>query len=36
MGGAMLDTTNFMRGYRHSAVSIGLVKDGEGVLGVVY
>mgnify|MGYP002263786007 FL=1 len=29
-------TTNFMRGYRHSAVSIGLVKDGEGVLGVVY
>ena len=29
-------TTNFMRGYRHSAVSIGLVQDGEGVLGVVY
>jgi myo-inositol-1(or 4)-monophosphatase len=29
-------TTNFMRGIRHSAISIGLVKDGEGVLGVVY
>lgn len=29
-------TTNFMRGYRHSAISIGLVKDGEAVLGVVH
>lgn len=29
-------TTNFMRGYRHSAISVGLVRDGEAVLGVVY
>ncbi|MGI5893070.1 MAG: inositol monophosphatase family protein [Candidatus Merdivicinus sp.] len=29
-------TTNFMRGCRHSAISIGLTKDGEGILGVVY
>ncbi len=29
-------TTNFMRGYNHSAISIGLVKDGQAVLGVVY
>ena len=29
-------TTNFMRGYRPCAVSVGLVKDGEGVMGLVY
>lgn len=29
-------TTNFMRGYNPSAVSIGLVRDGKGVLGLVY
>lgn len=29
-------TTNFMLGFNHSCISIGLVKDGEGVLGVVY
>lgn len=29
-------TTNFMRGYRPSAISVGLVKDGAGVLGLVY
>lgn len=29
-------TTNYMVGYRHSCVSIGLVQDGEGVLGAVY
>ena len=29
-------TTNFMMGYKHSCISIGLVKDGAGVLGVVY
>lgn len=29
-------TTNFMRGYRHSAISIGLVEKGAGLLGVVY
>lgn len=29
-------TTNFMRGYGHSGVSIGLVQDGEAVLGVAY
>lgn len=29
-------TTNFMRGYNHSAISIGLVKDGKAVLGVVH
>ena len=28
-------TTNFMRGYRPSAISVGLVKDGQGVLGLV-
>lgn len=29
-------TTNYMVGYRHSCVSIGLVQDGQGVLGAVY
>lgn len=29
-------TTNFMRGYRPCAISVGLVKDGGGVLGLVY
>ena len=29
-------TTNFIVGYQMSAVSIGLAKDGEAVLGVVY
>ena len=29
-------TTNYMLGYNHSAISIGLVKDNEGILGVVY
>lgn len=29
-------TTNFMRGYRPSAISVGLVRDGAGVLGLVY
>lgn len=29
-------TTNFLRGFRHSCVSIGLVRDGEAVLGAVY
>lgn len=29
-------TTNFMRGHRHSAISVGLVRDGEAVLGLVY
>ena len=29
-------TTNFMRGYRHSAVSIGLVRGNEAVLGAVW
>lgn len=29
-------TTNFMRGYRPSAISVGLVEDGTGVLGLVY
>ena len=29
-------TTNFMRGYRHSAISVGLVQDGRGVMGLVY
>ena len=28
-------TTNFMRGYRPSAISVGLVEDGQGVLGLV-
>lgn len=30
------DTTNFIRRYRPSAISAGLVKDGEGMLGLVY
>lgn len=29
-------TTNFMRGYRPCAISVGLVQDGVGVLGLVY
>lgn len=29
-------TTNFMRGYRPSAISVGLVRNGKGVLGLVY
>lgn len=29
-------TSNFMRDFRHSSVSIGLVEDGRGVLGVVH
>ena len=29
-------TTNFMRGYRPCAVSVGLVEDGIGVMGLVY
>ena len=29
-------TTNFIRRYRPSAISAGLVKDGEGMLGLVY
>lgn len=29
-------TTNFMRGYRPCAISVGLVEDGMGVLGLVY
>ena len=29
-------TTNFMRGYRPCAISVGLVKDGAAVLGLVY
>lgn len=29
-------TTNFTKGYKHSAVSIGLVYNGKPVLGVVY
>ena len=29
-------TTNYLHGMRHSAVSIALVQDGEGLLGVVY
>ena len=29
-------TTNFIVGYQMSTVSIGLAKDGEAVLGVVY
>lgn len=28
-------TTNFMRGYHPWAISVGLVRDGEGVLGLV-
>ncbi len=29
-------TNNYMYGYRHSSISIALVKDGEGLLGVVH
>lgn len=29
-------TQNFINGYRHSAVSIGMTRSGEPVLGVVY
>lgn len=29
-------TTNFLRGYRPCAISVGLVQDGVGVLGLVY
>jgi len=29
-------TSNYMMGLKHSCISIGLVRDGEGVLGVVY
>lgn len=29
-------TTNFIRGQRHSAVSIGYLEDGEPVIGIVY
>lgn len=29
-------TTNFMRGYRPCAISVGLVQDGVGVMGLVY
>lgn len=29
-------TSNYMRGFCHSSVSIALVRDGEGVLGVVH
>lgn len=29
-------TTNFMRGYRPCAISVGLVEDGAGVMGLVY
>jgi len=29
-------TLNFMNGYRHSCVSVGLVRGGEAVLGVVF
>lgn len=29
-------TTNFMRGYRPCAISVGLVQDGQGVMGLVY
>ena len=29
-------TTNFMRGYRPCAISVGLVEDDVGVLGLVY
>ncbi|MGI6255669.1 MAG: inositol monophosphatase family protein [Acutalibacter sp.] len=28
-------TTNFIRAYRPSAISVGLVEDGEGILGLV-
>ncbi len=29
-------TTNYMHGFCHSSISIALVRDGEGVLGVVH
>ncbi len=29
-------TTNFIRRYRPSAISVGLIRDGEGKLGLVY
>lgn len=29
-------TTNFIKGYHASSVSVGLLKDGEPVLGVIY
>ena len=29
-------TTNFLRGYRPCAISVGLVENGTGVLGLVY
>lgn len=29
-------TTNFIKGFRHSAISVGLAKDGELIKGVVY
>ena len=29
-------TTNFIKGYHASTISVGLLKDGEPVLGVVY
>lgn len=29
-------TTNFMCGYDHSAVSVGLLREGEPILGMVY
>ena len=29
-------TTNLIHGYNQSAVSLGLVKDGEPILGIVY
>lgn len=29
-------TTNFIKGYRASTVSVGLLKDGKPILGVVY
>ena len=28
-------TTNFIRGYRPSSISVGLVQDGQGVMGLV-
>ena len=29
-------TQNFINGYQHSAISVALVSEGEGCLGVVY
>ncbi|MDD6672502.1 MAG: inositol monophosphatase family protein [Eubacteriales bacterium] len=29
-------TTNFIKGFKHSAISVGLAKDGELIKGVVY